>query len=72
MDESQPNVKSSRSPVIIPQQTVRLLQEPMLLGDPSHVAAPEVHVIREGDRIEAIEVVCPCGHCARLRCVYEE
>lgn len=32
---------------------------------------PKVELIRLGDRIQAIDVICGCGQRTRIRCVYE-
>jgi hypothetical protein len=37
---------------------------------PQTPAAPQVEVIREGEIIQAIDVICSCGQRIRVRCTY--
>jgi hypothetical protein len=43
-------------------------------GQPGHepAAEPRIEVIRSGDAIQAIDVICGCGQHIRLHCVYTE
>ncbi len=50
---------------------VRWTDEPARVRIPGQSSAePRVDLIREGNIIRAIEVVCTCGRCIRIRCDY--
>ncbi|AMV25024.1 hypothetical protein VT84_11550 [Gemmata sp. SH-PL17] len=52
---------------------VRVSEEAVRIGAPAPGGAPgepTVRVIREGDVVQAIEVVCSCGERIRIRCEY--
>jgi hypothetical protein len=59
-------------------ESVRLSNDVVRVGSPhatedagtSH-GEPKLELIRLGDRIQAIDVVCGCGQRTRIRCVYE-
>lgn len=57
---------------VIPASHIRLLGEPLPVGAPGHepCAEPQVSVIRDGEVVRAIEVVCTCGQRVVLDCVY--
>ncbi len=58
---------------VIPASHIRLSGEPLTVCAPGgHDAAdePRVNLIRDGDVIRAIEVVCTCGKRVVLNCVY--
>jgi hypothetical protein len=57
---------------IIPASHIRLLGESLPVGAPGAepCAEPQVNVIRDGDVVRAIEVVCTCGQRVVLDCVY--
>ncbi|MFO0966562.1 MAG: hypothetical protein U0793_13395 [Gemmataceae bacterium] len=57
---------------IVPGEQVRVVRERRVVG-PAHDHAsgePEVILIRDGDTIKAIEVICSCGKKTRLNCVF--
>jgi hypothetical protein len=58
---------------VVPGRLVRLAPEPVRVAIPGHGAhaEPQVEIIREGDVIQAIDVVCTCGRRIRLRCLYQ-
>jgi hypothetical protein len=37
-----------------------------------HSGEPRIELVREGEVIQAIEVICTCGQRIRLRCSYDE
>ena len=57
---------------VIPASHIRMLGEPLPVGAPGAEACaePQVNVIRDGDTVRAIEVVCTCGKRVVLDCVY--
>jgi hypothetical protein len=57
---------------VVPSQRVRVLDECARVFVPGQTARPEpqVHLVRDGNTVKAIEVVCPCGQRIRLKCVY--
>jgi hypothetical protein len=62
---------------VIPGRLVRLSGEPARVGAPSACEPagprePRVELLRDGGVVQAVDVVCPCGHRIRLRCVYAE
>lgn len=62
---------------VIASRSVALSNDVVRVGRPGcEVAAAHgqqsVEVIRLGDRVQAIDVVCACGERTRIRCVYEE
>ena len=65
---------------VIASRSVALSNEVVRVGRPGSEAAAvasghreqTVEVIRLGDRIQAIDVVCACGERTRIRCVYED
>ncbi len=65
---------------LIASRSVALSNDIVRVGRPDtgvvEVAAAHgqqtVEVIRLGDRVQAIDVVCACGERTRIRCVYEE
>lgn len=57
---------------VVPGAQVRVVRERRLVGpkvDEGH-GDPEIILIREGDAIRAIEVICTCGKKTRLNCVF--
>lgn len=64
---------------VVPNRSVTLSNDVVRVGSPEilHESAtsghgePKLEVIRLGDRIQAIDVVCSCGQRTRIRCVYE-
>ncbi|MBI3408757.1 MAG: hypothetical protein HY040_10410 [Planctomycetes bacterium] len=67
----QPKVHET-APGVIPQDRIRLAPERTHVGVPGqqNVAEPQIIVIRDGDGIKAIEVLCTCGQRTRLNCVF--
>jgi hypothetical protein len=60
---------------VIPGRLVRVSDESARVGAPGSSAPagqPRVEMVREGDLLRAIDVVCGCGKRIRLRCVYEQ
>jgi hypothetical protein len=57
---------------VIPASHIRMVGEPLSVGAPGAEACaePQVNVIRDGDTVRAIEVVCTCGQRVVLECVY--
>lgn len=56
---------------LVPSHCVRLAQERMLLSPPGHDdSEPQIILIRDGDVVRAIEVVCTCGKRVRMNCVF--
>ena len=57
---------------IIPHGRIHLGAERTRVHVPGQeqAAKPEIIVIREGDAIKAIEVVCPCGQRTRINCIF--
>jgi hypothetical protein len=56
----------------IPGARVRLGQGQVRVSPPGkdHDAEPQVILIRDGDTVSAIEVICTCGQRIRLNCVF--
>jgi hypothetical protein len=42
------------------------------VGDPGQepAAEPRIELIRSGDAIQAIDIICGCGQHIRLHCIY--
>jgi hypothetical protein len=57
---------------VIPASHIRLGAEPVALCVPGLQPSeqPQVNLIREGDVVRAIEIVCTCGKRIVLNCVY--
>jgi hypothetical protein len=49
-------------------KTVRRVCGPVASGDSSRI---DVHLVKNGSRIEQIRITCPCGRHAELDCRYE-
>ena len=59
---------------IVRSEQVRLTSEVTLVGKPPvthEKPEPKVEIIREGNFIRAVEVLCSCGERIRLRFDYE-
>jgi len=71
---AQPTVSRTHPPAsnVIPASHIRMLGEPLPVGALRETPCPEpqVNVIRDGDVVRAIEVVCTCGKRIVLDCVY--
>jgi hypothetical protein len=57
---------------VIPASHIRLGAEPVTLCIPGLQPSeqPKVNLVREGDVVRAIEIVCTCGKRIVLNCVY--
>lgn len=56
---------------VVPGHLVRLARERLRVCPPGQPAAePQIILIRDGDAIQAIEVVCTCGKRTRMNCVF--
>lgn len=52
---------------------VQVSEEAVRIGAPSQEEVPgepTVRIVREGNTIQALEVVCSCGERIRIRCDY--
>ena len=57
---------------VVPGPCVRLGGTPARVGAPAPPPAePRVEVIRSGDVVQAIDIVCVCGQHIRIHCLYE-
>ena len=57
---------------LVPGTSVRLSDTPARVGAPTQPpAAPTIELIRTGEVVQAIDIVCPCGQHIRLHCLYE-
>lgn len=56
---------------LVPGHRVRVGKDRTRVG-PGHEpeTEPQIILVRDGDAIQAIEVVCTCGQRIRLKCVY--
>lgn len=57
----------------IPGARVRVASEQVRVSMPFRdhpLAEPQIILIREGDAVKAIEVVCKCGERIRMNCVF--
>lgn len=62
---------------IVPGTRVRVIEESVRVAIPHQAstscpAEPQVELIRDGDIIQAIDVVCTCGMRIRLHCIFEK
>lgn len=57
---------------VVPGHRVRLTKDRLRVGAAHHddKDEPQVLLIRNGDAIEAIEVICTCGRKTRLNCIF--
>lgn len=57
---------------VIPAQRVQVVQTrvPTVVAHEACLGEPRITIIKEGDTVRAIEVVCLCGEVIRLDCVY--
>lgn len=71
MDHDTPRPEAAPGGVIA-REHVHVMTEAARVGPHGHPAAaePRVHLIRDGDTVRAIEVVCTCGERIVLNCVY--
>ena len=57
---------------LVPGTSVRLSDVPARVGAPEPVpAGPTIELVRSGEVVRAIDIVCPCGQHIRLHCLYE-
>ncbi len=70
--ETMGTVPTLETQTVLPAQRVRVLDEAAQVVVPGQAVRPEpqVHLIRDGNTVQAIEVVCSCGQRIRLKCVY--
>jgi hypothetical protein len=66
-------VQASETQNVLPAQRVRLADDAAQVLVPGQGAcpAPQVHLIRDGNTIQAVEIACTCGQRIRLTCVYQ-
>jgi hypothetical protein len=67
-------MKTANTMSVITADHVHLTEEPARVGRPTSGPArpePRIELIREGDIIRAIEVICSCGERIKIRCDYE-
>jgi hypothetical protein len=57
---------------LVPRHCVRVASERTRVGLPGQQgeAEPEIILIRNGEVVEAIEVICTCGQRIRMNCVF--
>ena len=56
---------------LVPSHRVRLAQERARVGAPGSAPhEPQIVLIRDGDTVHAIEVVCTCGKTIRMNCEF--
>lgn len=56
---------------VVPGSRIRVGKERARIGPGGEERdEPEVILIRDGDTIQAIEVVCTCGKRTRLNCIF--
>jgi hypothetical protein len=73
MKSSGPTDQDESARGVIPGRLVRLSGEATRIGAPGLCppgGVPQVEMIRDGDLLQAIDVICTCGKRIRLRCVY--
>ena len=57
---------------LVPGTSVRLSDIPARVGAPEQTPAePTVELVRSGEVVRAIDIVCSCGQHIRLHCLYE-
>ncbi len=67
-------MKNSPSNAVIHAQNVQLTEDSARVCRPNAGPAkvePRIELIREGDMVRAIEIICSCGERIRVRCDYE-
>ncbi len=56
---------------VVPAMLVRLSDVPARVGAPEEAPAePAVALVRTGDVVRAIDIVCVCGQHIRVHCLY--
>jgi hypothetical protein len=58
---------------VVPGRHVRVSGEAARVGAPNlctPAGQPQLEMIRDGDILRAIDVICSCGKRIRMRCVY--
>ena len=68
MDDGRPVAGS----LVVSGARVRLSGEAVRIGParPADANEPQIQVVREGDAIQTIQVVCTCGERICIRCEY--
>lgn len=59
---------------VVCREHVRVLGESARIGpqeQPAVAPGPQVHLLRDGETVRAIEIVCTCGERIVLNCIYE-
>lgn len=75
---SSDSLVSSRRRLVVPGPCVEITGHSVAVpsggGAPLRkpTGQPTVQLIRDGDVVRAVEIVCGCGQKIRLKCVYEE
>lgn len=59
--------------VVLPASRVRQSNETALVGapQPDEAHGTTVELVKDGDVVRAIDVICACGQKTRVWCVYE-
>ncbi len=66
--------KPALARAVVGGRHVCFVDEPAIVGRPRPAGdkpEPKIEVIREGNLVRAVEVVCPCGERIRVRLDYE-
>ena len=65
------SIKQDQGHGLVPSHRVRLARERTRVCPPGQPPAePQIILIRDGDVVRAIEVVCTCGKRTRMNCVF--
>jgi hypothetical protein len=68
------STKPALARAVVGGRHVCLADQPAAVGKPrpaTEQAEPKVEVIRDGNLVRAVEVVCPCGERIRIRFDYD-
>ena len=57
---------------VIKGEAIRLHGQRQINVEDSGPDAPKIVVHKEGDRVDSVEVICPCGKSASLRFDYDQ
>lgn len=65
-------IRQHECQALVPKHRVHVASERTRIGRPADTkpAEPEIILIRNGETVEAIEVVCTCGQRIRMKCVF--
>jgi hypothetical protein len=63
----------SHSGTVVRGTCVRVSSDTARVGVPGQepIAEPRIEIIRNGDVIQAIDILCGCGQHIRLHCLYQ-